>query len=192
MSISKEFRDHARALLTAKSIDPNPRNLSKLTEVESLSIFRDAVRLGLETKDYWVFTEDSVSNLLVELILSHPFALPSKYLALFLTGAFKESVDFNHLITVAENFKANPTRESKFTFFQLLEMDENLGDHLGEILVTEFGSLSLAIPAVVKMFGFDEVYETTFKGSSYWIFGFKPGSLALQNWERGETENECN
>lgn len=186
MSISKEFRDHARALLIAKTIDPNPKNLSKLVWIQHDLPYGDAIRLGLERKDYWVFANQSISNLLIEIILSHPLALNSKYLALFLTGIFKECIDFTHVVNIAENFKANPTRDSMYTLRQLLEMDKFVASHIEEMLVYEYGDVTTGIHKLASLQGFDESYQVTFHGKSYWILGI-PEGLQMCNY-RGINE----
>lgn len=170
--------DFKRALLFSKGIDPNPSNVSKISEETAThSAFSDAFLLGLEHKNYWVFEGDSVLNLVTDIILSKPWALDSKYLALFISGAFHPDFDFDNIIRVAEGLKSNLTAETRYTLFKMIEMDDFMQDHIREFFDFEFGGFHEGLRKTLEYAGFDEVSETDFRGRIYFIAGYRPDTI---------------
>lgn len=174
--------DLKRALLFSKGIDPNPSNVSKISE-ETAShsafsgAFSEAFLLGLETKNYWVFEGDSVLNLVTDIILSKPWALDSKYLALFISGAFHPDFNFDNIIRVAEGLRSNLTAETRYTLFKMIEMDEFMQEHIREFFDFEFGGFHEGLQKTLEFAGFDEVLETNFRGKTYFIAGYRPDTI---------------
>ena len=173
--ISKEFRDHARALLVSLGCDPNPSNLSKLRQVKIPA----GVKISVELKDYLVYRNDSISSVLEQLILTNPLALPARYLALFISSSMDRALDFSHCIQIAENFKRNPTHKSIYTLRSILINDKFINDHLNEILLQEFGAFDIGLQSIANLYGF-ELKSSTYKDQLYWIMEFTPKSRIIE------------
>ena len=173
MSICTKFRDHARALLLMLGYDPNPANLAKL---EGIPV-PGGIKISLMDKDYLVY--DNL-NLLEPLVLSKPFALPSRYLALFIYHAFREDVDFAHCIQIAENFKKNPTDNSLWSLRALIEKDPFLSSHIEEMLVNEYAGVDAGVDQIAKINSFDFGKFQIYRDRYFWIFGFTPKSRILE------------
>ena len=165
-SINKEFRDHARALLVSLGEDPSPSNVSKLRGVKIPA----GVKISVEAKDYFVYENSSFVQKLEQWILTYPFSLPAKYLALFISGSVDASFDFSHSVQLAENFKRNPTDNSLWTLRSFINNDKFINNHLYEILVSEFGGCDLGTSALAEMFDFKSSKQVTYREKSYWIF----------------------
>lgn len=170
-AVTKEFRNHARALLLSLGKDPNPSNVSKLVQVESA---QNKVRISAEALDYWVYDETSFVEIQQEFLLSKPWALPSKFLALFILDSFTAEVDFASVIQVAENFRQNLTPDSKFHLFEMIQRAKNLDSRIDEIVMQEFGSNENMLKALHKLFGYENFSMQVYNNQTYYIFGFKP------------------
>ena len=163
--ISKNFRDHARALLVSLGVDPGPHNVSKLRGIA----IPGGARISVEDKDYLVYEDSKFVQKLEQWILTYPLSLPAKYLALFIAGSVEASFDFSHSVQLAENFKKNPTDGSLWTLRQFIKNDKFLNQHLYEILVSEFGGCDLGIQNLSSMFGFSSNKSQIYRDKTYQI-----------------------
>lgn len=176
VDVSKEFRDHTRALLISLGYDPNPGNVSKITGSKIIG----GVKLSVHSKDYLVYENSMFINMLELMLLKNPFSLPAKYLALFIYPSLDQSIDFSHAIQIAENFRKNPTSKSLWTIREFIAKDKFLNDHLYEILVNEFSTCEDGIKGLGRMFGFSSTKSVIYRDKSYWILEFTPKSRILE------------
>lgn len=174
--ITKEFRDHARALLLSLGKDPNPSNISKLKGIK----IHNGVKISAELKDYLVYESSLFIAMLEKMILTYPFSLPAKYLALFISYSVSNKLDFSCSIQLAENFKKNPTDNSLWVLRSFIGNDIFINDHLTEILVSEFGSSEIGIQEISKVFGFKSPKLVHYREKSYWILDVDPVSRIQQ------------
>lgn len=171
-NVTKEARDHARALLLALKQDPNPSNIAKVQQIETPE--KTGYRFGVGRFDYLVYEEQEVSSLLEELLLSYPLTLPARYLALLIEPSFSKSLTFEEIIQVARNFKQIPTSENIWCVRKMIDLNPNLSESLREILLNEFGDLEDGVNLLAKKFNFLQTKSIDYKGKTYWVFEFDP------------------
>lgn len=162
----RSFVNKARSLLVLLGLDPTPANVAKIQQDPNTPDV-----LIVNNKEYEVLDNEETLDKLELLMLQYPKRLPPKFLALFLTGAFKDpTLDFRVVEVVAEALRAQDTLDSNWALHKLIDYDNFKHQHLQEV-IDQSGLDGL-------FYGY-KVHQTQFLNSNYVIL------------EKMELINEC-
>lgn len=155
----KSFINRARALLIFLGFDPTPDNVAKIQQDPN-----DPKKLSVNGKDYLVWDNEETLKELEILILTNPKLLPSKFLGLFLTGAFDKTLDFKTVMIVAEALRKDRSADSLWAIHRLIDFDKFIPQHIQEIIDHTGLKEILEIPSSgIK------VDQVSFNGNNYVI-----------------------
>lgn len=168
----KSFINRARALLVFLGFDPTPDNVSKIQQDPNAP-----TKLSVNGKDYQVWDNEETLKQLELLILTYPKVLPSKFLALFLTGAFDKTLDFKVIMIVAEALRKDRSSDSTWALRRLIDYDKFIPQHVQEIIDHTGLKEILEIPGSGI-----EVSQVSYGGNNY-VIKQLPRSLPEPNEE---------